>query len=133
MMNKIKHTTDLYNEYPKQFIKNSISCDDGWLDIISEMCAAIQIYLDYDGRDDLEQVKFIEIKNRFGCLDISYTGGDEVTEHIIKYCERLSWKICSVCGGADATLFCSTKWRNWGYTKTLCEHHAIKLFYYRLS
>ena len=97
------------------------------------MCAAVQIYLDFEGEPHVEQVEFTEIKERYGVLTISYTGGDGVVAHIIKYCEQLSYRVCSLCGDADATLYCSTKWRNWSHGKTLCQSHAVELFYFRLQ
>jgi hypothetical protein len=123
----------VYKKYPNQFVKNTINCNLGWVKIIDQMCDAIKLYLDYEENALVDQVVFESVKEKFGVLDISFVGGDDVTKHIIKYCERLSWKTCSVCGDQPSTLFCSTKWRNWSYTKTLCEKHAISLFYYRIS
>lgn len=123
----------IYRKYPNQFPKNVINCELGWVKIIEDMCAAIDNYLQYHENMYVDQVVFESIKEKFGVLDISFVGGDEVTDHIIQYCERLSWKTCSVCGDQPATLFCSTKWRSWSHTKTLCEKHAISLFYYRIS
>jgi len=124
---------DLYTKYPKLFPKNSITCEIGWLNIVADMCAAIDIYLQYGEGAELPQVEFTEIKDKYGVLSISFTGGDDVVKHIASYCERLSYRTCSCCGVVDATLFCSTKWRDWGTARTLCEKHAHDLFYYRLT
>jgi len=133
MMPRSRTAIELYTEYPKLFPKNTLDCSLGWLNIIADMCAAIQIYLNLEDEPPVEQVEFIEIKERYGVLTISYTGGDGVVAHIIKYCEQLSYRTCSICGVSDATLYCSSKWRNWSHGKILCEPHALELFYFRLS
>ena len=43
-----KSAREIYEKYPKQFRKNSINCNTGWLKIIDEMCATIQIYVDFE-------------------------------------------------------------------------------------
>ena len=133
MMPRPQTVTELYTTYPKLFPKNTLDCSLGWLNIIADMCAAVQIYLDFEEEPHVDQVEFIKIKERYGVLDISFTGGDGVAAHIIKYCEQLSYRTCSVCGAPKATLYCSSKWRAWSHAKTLCEPHAVELFYFRLS
>ena len=125
-------TREIYNKYPLLFPKNTIDCDVGWLKIIEEMCAAIQIYIDFEFGDEVPQVIFTEIKERYGILHISFEGGDRIAGAIIDLCKKLSYKTCEYCGKIG-DLYCSTKWREWCHTKTLCEEHAIELFYYRLT
>ena len=133
MVSRPQSTAELYEKYPKLFPKNSLDCNLGWLHIIADMCAAVQIYLDFEDEPYVDQVEFEEIKEQYGVLNISYTGGDSVVAHIIKYCEQLSYRTCSLCGAPKATLYCSSKWRNWSHCKTLCEEHAVELFYFRLA
>ena len=123
---------EIYQRYPKLFPKNIISCDKGWLSIIEQMCAAIQIYLDNEVSGDLILFKFNSIREEHGVLNIFFEGGDEVIKLVIKHCQKLSYKICELCGKKGA-LFCSSKWRNWSNTKTLCESHAVELFFYRIT
>ena len=127
-----KSAREIYEKYPKQFPKNSIDCNTGWLKIIDEMCATIQIYIDFEIGDKVSQVEFVEIIESHGVLDIVYTGGDKVVKHVVELCKRLSYKTCEYCGKIG-NLYCSTKWRKWSNTKTLCEKHAIEFFYYRLT
>ena len=122
----------IYETYPLLFPKNVISCKAGWLKNIKEMCDAVQTYIDFEFGEKVPQVEFTEIKERYGVLQISYTGGDRIIKHIIDLCRRLSYKTCEYCGNIG-DLYCSTKWRQWSHTKTLCENHAIELFYYRLT
>jgi len=123
---------EIYEKYPLLFPKNTIQCDTGWLKIIEEMCAAIQIYIDFEFGNEVPQVVFTEIKSRYGVLHISYEGGDKIVNHIVDLCRRLSYKTCEYCGKIG-DLYCSTKWRKWSSTKTLCQQHAIEFFYYRLT
>ena len=127
-----KSAREIYEKYPLLFPKNTIQCNQGWLKIIEEMSAAIQIYIDFELGSDVPQVVFTEIKERFGVLQISYTGGDRIVNHIVELCKKLSYKTCELCGKIG-DLYCSTKWRKWCNTKTICEEHAIELFYYRLT
>ena len=130
----IKTYKKIYSEYPEFFPKrNIIDCNIGWYQIISELCGAIKIY--YDGESiskDIEPIIFESIKERFGVLEISYSGGDKIVDHIIQYSKRLSYKTCEICGTVGQ-LYCSTKWMSWSNKKTLCNDHAIQLYYYTLT
>ena len=120
---------EIYKKYPEQFLKNVINCEEGWFPMIDEMCSTIQTYLSFDVTARATPITFTKIKEKYGVLSISYEGGDPVIERIIKYTQKISYKTCEYCGD-EGDLYCSTKWRNWSKTKTLCQKHAIELFYY---
>ena len=78
----------LYNKYPNQFPKNCIDCHAGWCNIIDQMCAAIQVYVDNEIFDQEIQPQFVRIREHLGVLDIDITGGDEIVKIISKSCEN---------------------------------------------
>ena len=96
------------------------------------MCAATQVYIDFELGANVSQVEFTEIKERYGVLHISFTGGDKVIDHIVDLCQRISYKTCEFCGKIG-DLYCSTKWRKWCFTKTLCTDHAVEFLFYRIG
>ena len=130
MMATVSKLQEIYNKYPEQLPKKVIKCEEGWFPIIEEMCSTIQVYLSFDVTAEATPVTFTEIKEKYGVLNISYEGGDPVIERVIKHTQKISYKICEYCG-KKGNLYCSTKWRNWSKSKTLCQDHAVKFFYYR--
>jgi len=124
----------LYNKFPGLLLeKNIIKCDEGLYSTIAEMLAAIKVYQDANmGKCDLIPTVFDVIESKHGVLNIDYSGGDEVVEHIIDFTKKISFKTCEVCGKMGQ-LYCSTKWMHWSTKKTLCKHHAVKLFYYAIT
>jgi len=129
-----KSTQQLYETYPCLFPKNIIDCKSGWVLLIDQMCAAIQVYLDNTdlfGEEKKIEFEFTKIKELHGVLFIEYNGGDEVVKIIVDRCKQMSYRICEFCGEAGE-LYCSSKHRAWSHYKTLCLDHAIALFYYRL-
>ena len=124
----------LYKKYPKLLPKkNIINCEAGLYDIIEEMLAAIKNYQNTDsGTLSLTPVVFNSLEIEYGTLDIDYSGGDEVVRHIVNFTKKLSYKTCELCGKVGK-LYCSTKWMPWSNKKTLCNKHAVELFYYNIS
>jgi|TARA_R110002020_G_scaffold29318_1_gene92608 hypothetical protein len=123
---------DIYERYPDLFSKNCIDCETGWYDIIEQMCSAIQIYIDTDLSDDNLEFEFEYIREKFGVLDIEVYGGDHITDIVIDSCTQLGYSTCEYCGEQPAELYCSSKYKQWSYYKTLCLDHAIELYFYRL-
>jgi len=96
----------LYNDFPKLFAQKDLtiqeSCmpwgictGDGWYNLIRNLCAEIQAYVDYSG---IEQVEFSQIKEKFGQLRAYIDNGDEKVYDIIRLAETLSSEICESCG-----------------------------------
>ena len=127
-------SADIYKKYPALFENNKvIICQSGWFNLISELCAAIQVYTEYDIIDKKSlHIVFQKFEQKHGVLNIEFRGGDEVAHHIIHYTERLSYKTCEICGNIGE-LYCSNKWQKWSHLKTLCKTHAISLFYYKFT
>jgi len=123
----------LYKKYPELLSDNTtIDCDEGLYAIIEEMLIAIKTYQDVNlGTTSLipTVINFIEIK--FGVLNIDYSGGDELVQHVVNFAKKISFKTCELCGNIGE-LYCSTRWLHWSHKKTLCKQHAIEYFYYTL-
>ena len=124
----------LYKKFPKLLPKNNIiNCDAGLSNVIEDMLSAIKTYQDISAKtSNLIPVVFNFIKIKYGGLEIEYSGGDDIIEHIIYFTKQLSFKTCEVCG-EKGSLYCSTKWMHWSNKKTLCNKHAIGLFYYTIT
>ena len=126
--------SNLYEKFPQLLPeKNIIECGDGLYQIIKEMFGALKIYQDAD----LEKLNFFpvifnSIKVKYGGLQVEYSGGDEIIKHIVEITKQLSFKTCEMCGG-KGSLYCSTKWMHWSHKKTLCNKHAVHLFYYTIT
>ena len=126
--------SELYKKYPKLLPeKNIIDCGGGLYQIIKEMFGAIKIYQDVDlEKSQLPPIVFNSIKIKYGGLEIDYSGGDGVIQHIVDFTKKLSFKTCESCGKIGK-LYCSTKWMHWSNKKTLCNKHAVELFYYSIN
>ena len=95
------------------------------------MCLAIQTYIDKEMSDEVLFPEFKYIREKFGVLDIELEDSDPILDIVTKSCEILSFRVCEYCG-EEGELYCSSKWRNWSYYKTLCLDHAIEFYYYKL-
>ena len=120
----------LCKNYPKMFVNRDapmtetamcwgFSCGDGWFDLIDELCANIQGYIDANSRPDrpIPQVVVDQVKEKFGTLRFYYTGGDELIKGMAWFAESMSGRICETCGNPG-------KQRSGGWVRTLCEAHA---------
>ena len=130
----IDKLSSLYTKFPGLLLeKNIIKCDEGLYNTVAEMLAAIKVYQDSNmGKYNLIPTVFNIIESKHGVLNIDYSGGDEVVEHIVDFTKKISFKTCEQCGKIGQ-LYCSTKWTHWSHKKTLCKTHAIKLFYYAIT
>ena len=114
-----KNTEKLRNRFPSIFKENFyFECDDGWFDIIYNLCKDMQYEINNSGCD---QVVAAQVKEKFACLRFYATGGNEVTDAMIeKYC-KLSRETCEITGGKGYT--CQKN----GWYKTLSTQSAILL------
>lgn len=131
----------LYEKYPQFFsnkdkgIKSSCmawgcDCGNGWFDILSSLCWMIKQHEDnirwqteYKQQQDAtyssdyHDVKFDQIKEKYGTLRVYFSGGDEYVEGLVSMAEAISGKTCEVCGNKG-------KSSGGGWITTLCETHA---------
>jgi hypothetical protein len=106
----------------------SITCGDGWYDIVHCLCHTIQNHIDsrqkqHDwmvSRGDIPtvtlvpQVHVLQIKEKFGTLRFYYSGGDDYIAGAIQLSENLSSRTCENCGARGEI-------RNGIWIRTLCE------------
>lgn len=132
--------TELYEKYPYLFSNKDlgprqscmafgIECGNGWYEILSSVCFIItqhekniEARNKYFYKEDREsevviyqQVKFDQIKEKFGGLRIYYSGGDDYISGVIKMADEMSYNICEVCGNKG-------KPNKDGWIKPLCEN-----------
>tara|TARA_Y100000310_G_scaffold234485_1_gene237473 strand:+ start:5057 stop:5482 length:426 start_codon:yes stop_codon:yes gene_type:complete len=124
-MNKL-NTEYLFNTYPKIFIGKDKSiqeslmpfgfeCDDGWFDLINELCRLIVFEMKYNSTSNVEVT---QVKEKLGGLRFYYIGGDERIDGAVAFAERMSYIICEQCGRRGN--FCSFNGSPYGWKKTLC-------------
>lgn len=97
----------LYDDYPKIFANSKlpynksilswygIECEDGWYQLIHNMCWYIQHTIDIK---NIQQVVATQIKEKFGYLSFYHVGGNNITEVMISQNEQMSFYICEYCG-----------------------------------
>lgn len=98
----------IFKKFKKIFPKKAqwgIECDDGWYELIYNLCEKLQEYVD---ESECEQVVAVQVKEKFGSLrfyianNIGPLDGEEHSDFIfdmIQEAEKQSLKICEVTGG----------------------------------
>jgi hypothetical protein len=131
---------ELYDKYPELFQNRLLppskspmyfGCehDDGWYDILSSLCFMIKQHerniegqIKYKQKTDPEYkldytpVRFTQIKEKFGGLNVYHHGGDDYTHGLISMAEAMSYQICEICGEKG-------KPNKGGWIKTTCKLH----------
>jgi hypothetical protein len=108
---KMKEELDnkLVDKYPKIFadrhasVKESamgrgFECNDGWYDLIYDLCGCIQRHIDSNPHLNISQMVATQVKEKFGTLRFYYTGGDIEISGMVRFAEYLSGHICEECG-----------------------------------
>lgn len=112
-----KNTEKLIKRFPNIFKENFyFECDDGWFDIIFNLCKDMQQEVNNSG---CEQVVAAQVKEKFAGLRFYASGGNEVTNAMIEKYSKLSRETCEITGGKGYT--CQKN----GWYKTLSTQSAI--------
>jgi len=114
-----KNTEKLINRFPNIFEENFyFECDDGWFDIIFDLCKDVQQEVN---NSSCQQVVAVQVKEKFAGLRFYASGGNEVTDAIINKYSKLSSETCEMTGGKG---YLCEKHR---WYKTLSTQSAILL------
>lgn len=114
-----KNSDKLINRFPDIFNENFyFECDDGWFDIIFDLCKDMQHEINNSG---CQQVVAAQVKEKFAGLRFYASGGNEVTSAMIHKYGKLSSETCEVTGGKG--YICEKH----GWYKTLSTQSAILL------
>jgi hypothetical protein len=73
----------------------NIECDDGWYDLIFNLCRDVQHEVNNSG---CSQVEARQIKEKFASLRFYYSGGNEVVDAIVNKYEKMSHNVCEISG-----------------------------------
>lgn len=118
-------TRTLNKTYNKIFDKDFLfECDDGWYEIISNLCAKIQQECDTTG---CEQVKALQVKEKFAALRFYVCGGNENIGKFIDEAFKQSVITCEVTGNYGKLC------KRGSWYKTLCNESAVLLGYERVK
>jgi hypothetical protein len=136
-MNKILDDY-LCNKYPKIFVERKLSltkscmgrgfeCGNGWWPLIDSLCHRIQEHIDghneYQKNDPkIEQVVFLQVKEKMGGLRVYCRGGDEYCHGLISMTETISYRFCEICGTAGYLNVGHTT----GWIQSVCQECAKK-------
>jgi hypothetical protein len=128
-----KYPKILFKEEPAQFPidQRGIECDDGWYSLIDKVCEEVQYLIDrsndyklprwkqflqFPNPRVIQQVRFVQIKEKFGLLRIYHTPTNNIIYTIINFAENLSASICEICGtSVDVTQ------NKEGWIRSLCQ------------
>lgn len=92
---------------------------DGWYNIIDQLCANIQHYIDWKNDDSevVPQVVAEQVKEKFGSLRFYYRGGDDRIRGMVSMAESMTEVTCEECGSPGKT-------RGVGWIYTACDDHT---------
>lgn len=119
---------DLLTKYPAIFGEDpnsprramywGIECGDGWANLLDDLCRDIQRYID---TAHVQQVTFIQVKEKFGELRIYYTLIDKYVADLVGEAARKSKLTCELCGEPGKCQKTPSGW-----IKTVCSDCLLK-------
>ena len=136
----------LIKKYPKLYTECSgetafklfgFECKDGWFRIILWLSRYLQDYVDQqnemsskypDQYQPVDQIKVVQVKEKFGTLRFYYKGGNEHIRAVVDFVEYISGYVCETTGEVD-----NVGYNRKGYIQTknhLCENINKKDFFY---
>ncbi|QGT82820.1 hypothetical protein [Pseudomonas coronafaciens] len=95
-----------------------IGCGDGWFMLLEKLCDDIQAHIE---EQQIPQVEFSQIKEKFGELRVYYSRGDQRVEELINGAEIASKITCENCGNIG-----EVQRTRYGWIKTLCADCLTK-------
>lgn len=96
-MGLIQNHQALKSKYPDIFKDNrGLDIGEGWLGLIDTICFSIDLYL--SDNPDVPKFTLDYAKEKYGSMDLYYTGGDEYIESLVDILEKASELTCDICG-----------------------------------
>ena len=117
----------LIAKYPKIFISEyAVNYDipDAWIQLVDDLCCAIQNHVDrfkrYDanGVHAVEQVICKQMKEKFGELRFYYENGNEYISGMVNLATSISYNMCIECSSRE------NLGRTKGWVTTMCKSCA---------
>ena len=71
-------------------------CQDGWYPLIRTLCETLCLHL--DEQPGQGSIRVVQVKEKLGGLRFRVRGGDEYVRGAIDLAERMSYRLCEVCG-----------------------------------
>jgi hypothetical protein len=73
-----------------------IEASDGWYDLLDTLCGSLENHM--RNRPKMPPVVVTQVKEKYGGLRFSISGGDEYCDGLVDMAEHMSYKICEACG-----------------------------------
>ena len=98
----LKDFSHLYRRYRRPTTETSMrmgfQCGDGWFNLIYDLSQKIEARLKEEPADFAEQFAVEQVKEKFGILTYSASGGSEAISRLIREARARSAKTCEACG-----------------------------------
>ena len=101
------------NYIPHPFELFGIECHKGWYDLLTPVFEYVENY-NKDKKDE-EQIKFLQIKEKWGGLNIYTNFGNDELFKLIDKAEEESYNVCEECGSRN-----DVGMRESGWMTTMC-------------
>lgn len=105
----------------------SCDCDNGWFDLIFNLCKNIQEILNKKPKNFVKGFYPLQIKEKYAGLRFYVSYGDDDIFKLIDEAEYKSNNICEICGN-EGFLCIKNTWY-----KTLCEVHMNEMDFVKLK
>lgn len=95
-----------------------IECGDGWFYILDALLVSIERHQQesaIERSEGLESLRILRIKEKFGSLRVQTLNADPEIRAMIGLAERISSRVCELCGAENSMQMASTD--------TRCTHH----------
>ena len=102
-----------HNYVPHPFELFGIECHKGWYNLLTPVFEYVENY-NKDKKDE-EQIKFLQIKEKWGGLNIYTNFGNDELFKLIDKAEEESYNVCEECGSRN-----DVGMRESGWMTTMC-------------
>lgn len=99
------------DRYTLPFPMFGIECDDGWYNLLDELCSRIEDKLD----KEVDEFFVDQVKEKYGGLRFYVSSATEEILDLIDEYEEKSYTICESCGKSGKLV------NHFGWYKTVCE------------